>query len=273
MVGLPIRRLVESYYDIQKMRIEAWNRIVNWVRDNRDKVLAIVAKYKDVFGEGALETLSKEENRKYAEFCEKYLIKYSEYFPEVKEIVWLWEELLELEKKIYNKLQYWVKDQALYEEYLKYVSGMGPVLSAGLIAWYSPFSRFSSPSKLWKYSGLAPGQESYRRRHGVKLNYSPKLKSFVIYRLGMTLLKLNKPFKQLYDEGKQIFLKKHPNESKLHAHYWALRRAVKIFLACVWAVAYKLETGQEPPTKPYPIERLGHKDIITPEFFITKRRK
>ncbi|MEM5810106.1 MAG: hypothetical protein QW156_04440 [Candidatus Aenigmatarchaeota archaeon] len=38
MKSYEIRQLIENYYDIQKIRVETFNRLVSWVKENREKI-------------------------------------------------------------------------------------------------------------------------------------------------------------------------------------------------------------------------------------------
>jgi len=38
-----IRQLIENYYDIQKIRVETFNRIVSWVKENRDRIISCLS--------------------------------------------------------------------------------------------------------------------------------------------------------------------------------------------------------------------------------------
>jgi UDP-2,3-diacylglucosamine pyrophosphatase LpxH len=51
--------------------------------------------------------------------------------------------------------------------------------------------------------------------------------------------------------------------SEGHVHNMALRKMVKLFLACLWLEWRKAEGL--PLTKPYAIEQLGHDSFISPE--------
>ena len=43
MKEFEIRRLIENYYDIQKIRVETFNRIVCWVKENRDRLIKVLS--------------------------------------------------------------------------------------------------------------------------------------------------------------------------------------------------------------------------------------
>jgi len=43
MKEFEIRRSIENYYDIQKIRVETFNRIVCWVKENRDRLIKVLS--------------------------------------------------------------------------------------------------------------------------------------------------------------------------------------------------------------------------------------
>ena len=55
----------------------------------------------------------------------------------------------DIEKLIKNQL----KNHALYTQYLSRITGIGPMLSAGLIAYIDDIEKFKHISSLWQYSG------------------------------------------------------------------------------------------------------------------------
>jgi len=118
-------------------------------------------------------------------------------------------------------------------------------------------------SKIWKYCGLAPGQ---RREVGKKYDYNPKAKTLLWKVVSQFVRGQNKFGKKLYDEFKEECMRKHPDWSKIHCHNWAVRKVMKLFIAALWEVWRKQNNLEV--TKPYAIEHLEHKDIITPEMWL-----
>jgi len=226
------------------------------------------------------------ENRKYSEFAKRFLIK-SQWTIETQDIsaspilkavldvsedisilIEVHNRLYEIEKWLYKKLDVWSEDHPLRKNYLSKVKGIGPVLASGIIAFLSePIKKATYVSQIWSYCGLAPQQMGMQRR-GVKLNYDPFLKGFVVFRLGRSLLMFNKFAKKLYDAFKADAKMKHPDWSKLHLHNHARRKVVKLFIASVWEVWR--EMNGLPVTEPYPIAVLGHKTKITPWDWVGK---
>jgi len=347
MKEFEIRRLIENYYDIQKIRVETFNRIVNWVKENKDRIEETLSQYilenqdknasykrletqsinasqretgiqmngashfnhesqEDIASHTENEThrviasqLSIEiqiknavkllKNKKYSEFVKKFIlsqeiieiqeknVSHSKHVPhgcfafsnllkEIENLIWFHNKLYETEKGLYSRIDEWSKDHPLRKEFLNYVKGIGPIFSSGIIAWFcNPILKAKYVSQIWSYCGLAPGKE---RKKGKKLSYNPKLKTFC-WKIGQSFIKFKCFGRKLYLSFKKECEQKHPDWSKLHIHNWARRKVVKLFIAAVWEVWRKM--NNLPVTKPYPIEVLGHKDIITPEKWIEKQ--
>jgi hypothetical protein len=332
-----VRQLVENYYDIQKIRVETFNRIVMFVKENESKFKeilshgmnetqqAVASQFKNEThlvnasqindetqngnaSHGTLENQGKFalkllEEKKYSEFVKKYvlsqrryetqvksasheisetrqasasqegcethiLVAFSPFIKQIENLIWFHNKLYETEKELYKRLDAWSRNHPLRKKFLNRVRGIGPVLSSGIIAWYSEaILKAPNVSKIWKYSGLAPGQESHERRRGEKLDYNPRLKTFA-WKIGESFIKFKCFGRKLYDSFKEQAKQKHPDWTKLHIHNYAKKKVVKIFIASVWEVWRKM--NNLPTTKPYPIEFLGHRDIITPEMWMEK---
>ena len=102
-------------------------------------------------------------------------------------------------------------------------------------------------------------------RKGVKIDYSPRLKS-TCYLIGTSFLRCGSPYRRVYDSAKEFYKAKHPEWTLKHQDMAARRKMVKIFLSHLW-VKYREAEGL-PVTKPYAIERLGHNSYIAPEEFV-----
>ncbi len=312
MRSYEIRRLIENYYDIQKIRVETFNRIVCWVRENKERLKDALKShflnepqekiasqflnetqgkvasqlYKETQRKNAsqyvhethsLIALELLEKKKYSEFVKKFILNhktrepppssaFSNLLKEIKDLIWFHNRLYETEKELYRRIDKWSKDHPLRKEFLSKVRGIGPILASGIIAWLSePILKANYVSQLWSYCGLAPGQ---KRKRGQKANFDPRLKSFVVYRIGQSFIKFKCFGRKLYDAFRKQCEEKHKDWSKLHCHNWARRKVVKLFLASVWEVWRRM--NGLPVTEPYPIEILGHKDKITPEMWIEK---
>ncbi len=245
-----IRYLVESYYDIQKLRIETYNRIVSYVMNNSQKL------FENQYAHANKPSII-------AELIVEGKIEYPD---EIENIVWLHNNLYEIEKNLVKRLDEITKDHPLRLHFLDRIRGIGPVLAAALIGWLSPIERFPNISKLWAYCGLAPGQ---KRRKGEKVNYNPKLKS-LMWKIATSFEKQpseKSRYRRLYEYKKEYLMNRKDLKSalergekgaKLHIRLLALRFTVKRFLADLWVEWRKLEGL--PITKPYAHEKLGHEE-------------
>jgi hypothetical protein len=306
-----IRQLVENYYDIQKIRVETFNRIVMFIKENEKKIIEALSQFVNETQSASvsqehLEThfqnasqrqgethfvfaLKLLEEKKYAEFVKKYIISHklnethsqnasqkkpathipralSSLIKQIENLIWFHNKLYETEKELYKRLDAWSRNHPLRTEYLNYVKGIGPVLASGIIAWLEePIKKANHVSQIWSYCGLAPNQV---RKAGEKVNYNPRLKTFA-WKIGQSFIKFKCFGRKLYDSFKEQAKQKHPDWTKLHIHNYARRKVVKLFIASVWEVWRKM--NNLPTTKPYPIEFLGHKDIITPEMWVERK--
>jgi len=244
---LQIRKLIENYYDIQKIRIEAFNRVVGYVQVNFDK----------------FKHIKTPEEKKYAYIAELICKEKIDVPEDLEDIVWLFSQLYSIEKQLYKRIDEFSKDHPFRMKYLNNIIGIGPIFASGIIAWLAPLSRFTTVSKLWKYCGLAPGMEM---KKGRQTGYDPTLKAFLI-RVGESFLMRKGRgsfYGKLYDKFRAECEQKHPDWNKKHIHYWARRKIVKVFLSHAWVMWWRLMEGQEPPTKPYAHAILKHYDYIEP---------
>ena len=242
----PIRRLVDTYYDIQKLRIQTFNRIVSDLY------------YKDLV-DGKISVDSERAMGKYSNLA-KAIIKGEEEAPSehIHEIVNTFKMLEARERKLAKTLEDYLANNPhpLHAEYLKNVKGAGPVLSAAIIA-YGPYSRFPTISRLWKYSGLLP-----RDKLGTK--YSRRMKRLWMVS-AMTFLKMGEksPYYRLYKKYKEKIADKHPDWSRRKVHIDALKRTAKIFASHIW-YAWHYHVDDRIPPLPYAITHLGHVEWIDP---------
>ena len=106
--------MVEMYYDFQNTRIRTSNRSL--MNLERNKIPAEALK----------------------EYGVEDLFKTSKGF----------------EKAIEKRIRQDLKNRPIYTEYLSLIKGMGPVLSAGLIAWIQTPANYDNISKLWQNAGM-----------------------------------------------------------------------------------------------------------------------
>lgn len=167
------------------------------------------------------------------------------------------EDLKETEAKLQRYVKAMLKTNTLYNAWLKHVKGIGPLLSASLMADLGSPERFQTVGQLWAYAGehVVDGKAP-RRKKGEKANWNSNLR--------MTLFKVSSQFvrikgcygRQLYDEYKAYYINRDGPEPKWRPHKRAMRRVAKDFLRCLWLAwmdCRNLPTGQaHAETKVFP---------------------
>jgi len=108
-----LRTLVDMYYDFQSQRIQTQLRIGASERDH---------------------SLTKDELSIYG-------------------ITTIFENAQAFEKDIDSLIRKQLKNHALYNQYLVKITGIGPMLAAGLIAYIDDIEKFGHVSSLWQYCG------------------------------------------------------------------------------------------------------------------------
>lgn len=95
-----------------------------------------------------------------------------------KEIVGLvsyYNNLKATEEGIARSIVPWILKQPIYTEYLDHLTGIGPILSANLVAMLTPIESFPKPSMLVSYAGLAGSHYEQECANGHKfMTVSPK---------------------------------------------------------------------------------------------------
>jgi len=205
---------------------------------------------------------------------------------QVGKVVGVHPELLKkLEQEIRDYIKAAIKGLPIYEKYLKFIKGIGPILAGGLISYFDPY-KAEHASSFWRYAGLhVENGKAPKRKHGKKLGYNPKAK-VLCWKIGDSFIKQRTPFyREIYDKAKEReneklnyplenpkncpFYKECKRKLKkakapacaLHIHYRAMRKMVKRFLADFWAAWRSLEGL--PVSEPYPIAILGHEKLET----------
>jgi len=117
-----IRSLVEVYYDFQDQRIITNNRI--------------------------------NMNTKRNNFTEEQLKQYG-----VLEIM---KNAEQFEKDVKKRLEMQIKQYDIFKLYLTKIQGIGPIISAGLLAYIGDVNRFDNISKLWQMAGF--GMNTYCKK-------------------------------------------------------------------------------------------------------------
>lgn len=147
-------------------------------------------------------------------------------------------------------------------------------------------------SALWQFAGLGvENGKAPKRRVGEKLHYNSTLRA-MCWRLGSSLLRAKGKFYDYYQRQKANYELRYINKgmsivpaaklpekdnkkyepegiiSEGHVHNQALRKMIKLFLACLW-LTWREGLGLE-LTKPYAIDKLGHDSMIKPWDMVDK---
>ena len=157
-----------------------------------------------------------------------------------------------------------VETHPCWTEFSVHVKGVGPHLLALVMGLIRDIEPFTNVSKLWWLCGLGVVDgKAVRPTKGVKLNYDPRLKSVLLGRVGAQLLMNGDPFgRMLYDE----YRPKEEAKRMAGAHRRAIRKVVKLWVACLWDV-WRRADGL-PVTEHYAALHLGHSDTISPEKWV-----
>ena len=204
-------------------------------------------------------------------------------------LTWFFEQNKLLENQIKAALARYTDAQPI-GQWLKSIYGIGPVLSAGLIA-HIDINKAPTAGHIWNYAGLNP---DVTWEKGQKRPWNAGLRT-LCWKVGQSFMKFANAdecyYGKLYQQRKAYevarndrggnaekakallpnFKKttdafKHLSEGKLppaQIDARARRWAVKLFLAHLQAIWWEMETGTKPP-KPYPIAILGHAHEIPP---------
>jgi len=253
--------LVKSYYAVQKLRIQISNRLAQLSKlcRHRRGIRAEKGNAAEVWCELKQEWVKVKDCSQ----CEHF-----DPFVSKGEVKHLHEIISKRLKAIERGIAYDIKDAIKTHEpgivlWTSGIRGIGPILTAGLIAVIRDPARFSNPSKVWKYFGLdVVDGKARRRKKGEKLTWNPFAK-VLAWKIGEAFVKQGKFFREMYLEEKEKAKRKHPDWSKLHIHNHAKRVVAKRFLALFWAKWRQLKGLPVP--KPYPVEHLGHTTVLTPE--------
>ena len=207
-------------------------------------------------------------------------------------LAWFAEQSGTLEKQVRRALTKYTDAQPA-GQWLKANYGIGPVLSAGLLA-HIDITKCPTVGHIWRFAGLDPTVKWLPK---TKRPWNAKLK-VLTWKVGQSFMKFsNAPecsYGAAYKQRKEFEIAR--NERKENAELaarlltekkWrsdsdapkylkqgllppaqidgrARRWAVKLFLSHLHLVWYYLEFGKIPP-KPYVIEHLGHVHFVKPQ--------
>lgn len=197
-----------------------------------------------------------------------------------------------LERNLRSVLDRWT-DSHPVGRWCKSITGIGPVITAGLIA-HIDITRANTVAKVWSHAGLNPEMVWEK---GQKRPFNMRLKTLCAFKLGESFVKVHNKDSDIYgkiyvyrknieiarndaglfaetaakdlprfskstDAYKSYVIGKLP-PARIHAR--ARRYAVKMFLAHYHMIAFWNHYGFLPPF-PFVFEHLHHIDIILPPY-------
>jgi hypothetical protein len=204
---------------------------------------------------------------------------------------WLSEQNSTLEAQVKRALERYVSSH-LVGAWLTSVYGIGPVISAGLLA-HIDIHKAPTVGHIWRFAGLDP---SVRWEKKTKRPWNAQLKvlcwksgeSFVMFhnrdecfygqvwkRQKEVYVARNEAGQYAEQAARKLAAHNYAKDTAAHAHYstgklppahihaMARRYAVKLFLSHLHAEMHRRILGREPPL-PYPIAHMGHAHIIEP---------
>jgi len=239
-VELEILRVLKTFYDVQKLRVATELRVKQTrfsLCPNRHMVPMASPRGSCPVCGAAIQEVAVEP-------------------PEVLRDVL--SDLESVEKKLYRELEKIVRGHQLYLQYLQYVDGVGPAISAYLVTVLNP-ARFETVSKMWKYCGLhVENGRAPRRVAGQRTGWNPVART-MMWKLGESFRKVGGFYRMMYQRFFEESLRKHPDWTKAHHLAHARRVTVKLFLAHWHTVGRVLQ--ELPVRKPYICEKQPHQCI------------
>lgn len=166
-----------------------------------------------------------------------------------------WEQMVKWEKELKSVLAAELKGMPIYEQFLKNVKGVGPMMAGVIVSEYD-ITRAPTVSNLWSFTGLAPGKDKLVK--GKKATFNTWLRTKMCGVLAGSFLKCGSPYRQFYENMKTRLENKAPwkDEPKPgHRHRAAIRYMMKMFLRDLY-IAWRTVEGL-PVRKPYEEEYLG----------------
>ncbi|MEK7555259.1 MAG: hypothetical protein AAB516_00330 [Patescibacteria group bacterium] len=203
----------------------------------------------------------------------------------------LLERIDDLEKYADERIASLIKSHPAYPWFSR-VKGVGKE-NIGKVIGLVDIEKANTISALWKFAGyhVDNGKAPKRVKGGGKLGYNSQLRS-MCWRLASSLLKGQGKFYKYYlvekgkyqsrfiSQGMKIVPasqlsrnngKKQETEGKIsegHIHNMALRKMIKLFLACLWLEWRKAEGLST--RSPYSHEYQGHTTMISPEEMVDR---
>lgn len=197
----------------------------------------------------------------------------------------LLKRLIDFEEYVDGRIAGMLKDHAAYHWFSR-VKGIGKENIAKVVGLVD-IKKANTISGLWKFAGFSVenGKAPKRQKGNGKLSYNSRLRS-MCWRLAICLLKSKGKFYDYYLQEKSKYLQKYQSQgikvvpaeqlpkndngkyepsgmiSEGHVHNQALRKMIKLFLACLWLVWRESENLTT--RSPYAMEYQGHTHLISP---------
>jgi hypothetical protein len=122
--------------------------------------------------------------------------------------------LFQMEKDIKHECQGLIKDWPVWNDWLKDVRGVGPIITAGLMAFID-INIATSPSKLWHYAGHHVTAEGKlpRLEKGKKRTWNRRLQT-IVWNAGESFVRSGDGYRALYDRFKEDEISKRVHSVK-----------------------------------------------------------
>jgi hypothetical protein len=289
-----MKTLVNTFYMMQKLRIQTGNRICRnftaqlgqedgmpqdeLTSDAKDTLDTLKAEHK-LLASALAGSINIKKRRALLDEHAGILSTPYEYA-----MVESYVDLEHNEERLGREIAAMVAEHPLWDGFLQDVKGIGPILAAVIIAELDPSAPY--PSSFWKYAGLDVADDgagrSRRAEHLVTRAYTNRegqpaerqsitfnmfLKTKMIGVAGPCLLRAGGEYATVYrdykhrlenrpDVGLTAEAVKWPGASKLHRHNMAMRYAVKMFLKDLHSRWRAIEGLA--PSLPYQEAKLGY---------------
>ncbi|MFQ5405762.1 MAG: hypothetical protein ACE5DI_01240 [Candidatus Micrarchaeia archaeon] len=285
-----IRHLVDTYEDMQKVRLAEMNR-ARQLLYRRLEDLGYAVEEKKLEGEKAFGEKVSDKVLKPA--LEKAIKegKLSEQEVElIEENSKYGKKFKALEAEIQKRFSPRISTHPVYVNYLSKFKGVGVLTSARLICFLGDCynggneehekDRFPTVSKLWAYAGYSVDDgRAQRRKKGQKSNWNNRLKTLG-FLIGDSFIKQRSKYREIYDAERKRLRELHPEKIKVdgktkyndgHVHAMARRNMVKKFFCNYWIWVRKFYGF--PVREPFVVEKLGHSSFRSPESFFDEDLK
>jgi len=282
-----LKALVSGLYDLQKLRIQAGNRIAGNIKgklgqgaskkeeDSLDKEaqdhLKRLRKNFKLITDGLISVPTPSQFKK---LNKGFFDNYTE-----MQITGLYSNLADEEAIQITRLEGALSDFPIYTKYLKpEVVGCGPLMAGVIISTLDPY-KAKYPSSFHKYCGLdvVNGQGRSRKKEHLEeqeytdkegeiktkmgISFNPFAKTKLVGVLGSNFIKQSAAkciYRKIYDDYKHRLEnhKSHQGKSKGHRHNMAVRYMIKRFLIDLHMTWRELEGL--PVSDPYEVAKLGY---------------